>query len=102
VRLAVANIVRNALVHGVPPGGGIQRVVVSVSGSTVAVDDNGPGVAPADRERMLQRFERGSGVGSGLGLAIAQQVAVAHGGRVTIGSSPLGGARVVLSLAPAA
>jgi two-component system sensor histidine kinase PrrB len=102
VRLAVANIVRNALVHGVPPGGGTQRVVVSVSGSSVTVDDNGPGVAPADRERMLQRFERGSGVGSGLGLAIAQQVAVAHGGRVTIGSSPLGGARVVLSLAPAA
>ncbi len=101
VRLAIANIVRNALIHGVPLGGETQRVVVSVTGSTVTVDDNGPGVAAADRERLLQRFERGSGSGSGLGLAIAQQVAVAHGGRVTIGASPLGGARVVLSLAPA-
>src|SRR6185295_1190768 len=65
VRLAIANIVRNALIHGVPPSGGTQRVVVSVHGSTVIVDDNGPGVAPADRERVLQRFERGGGHGSG-------------------------------------
>jgi signal transduction histidine kinase len=50
---------------------------------------------------VLERFERGGGHGSGLGLAIAQQVALAHGGSVTIESSPLGGARVVLSLAPA-
>jgi two-component system sensor histidine kinase PrrB len=101
-RLAIANIVRNALIHGVPPDGGIQRIVVTVHGTTVTVDDNGPGVAPADRERVLQRFERGGGHGSGLGLAIAQQVAVAHGGTVRIESSPLGGARVVLSLAPEA
>ena len=73
---------------------------MSVAGSTVTVDDNGPGVPPADRQRVLERFERGGGQGSGLGLAIAQQVALAHGGSVTIESSPLGGARVVLSLSP--
>jgi two-component system sensor histidine kinase PrrB len=101
VRLAVANIVRNALVHGVPADGAVQRVVVSVAGATVTVDDNGPGVPAADRTRLLKRFEHGGGHGSGLGLAIAQQVAIAHGGSVTIGSSPLGGARVVLSLVPA-
>jgi two-component system sensor histidine kinase PrrB len=101
VRLAVANIVRNALVHGVPADGAVQRVVVSVAGATVMVDDNGPGVPAADRTRLLQRFEHAGGHGSGLGLAIAQQVAIAHGGSVTIGSSPLGGARVVLSLLPA-
>ncbi|MEY2522373.1 MAG: two-component system, OmpR family, sensor histidine kinase PrrB [Ilumatobacteraceae bacterium] len=100
VRLAIANIVRNALVHGRPADGSSQRVVVSVAGSTVTVDDNGPGVPPADRQRVLERFERGGGHGSGLGLAIAQQVALAHGGSVTIESSPLGGTRVVLSLAP--
>jgi two-component system, OmpR family, sensor histidine kinase PrrB len=99
VGLAIANVVRNALVHGVPTDGSVQRLVVSVAGSTVTVDDNGPGVALADRERVLERFERGGGGGSGLGLAIAHQVAIAHGGSVTIGSSPLGGARVVLSLA---
>jgi two-component system sensor histidine kinase PrrB len=98
VRLAIANIVRNAFVHGRPADGSSQRVVVSVAGSTVTVDDNGPGVPPADRQRVLERFERGGGHGSGLGLAIAQQVALAHGGSVAIESSPLGGARVVLSL----
>ena len=101
VRLAIANLVRNALVHGVPSDGSAQHVVVSIVGSTVIVDDNGPGVAPPDRQRVLERFERGGGSGSGLGLAISQQVAIAHGGSVVIGSSPLGGARAVLTLAPA-
>ncbi len=99
VTLAIANLVRNALVHGVPVDGSPQRVVVSVAGATVTVDDNGPGVPPADRQRLLERFERGGGGGSGLGLAIAEQVAIAHGGSVVISSSPLGGARVALTLA---
>ena len=101
VRLAIANIVRNALVHGLPADGSAQHVVVSVVGSTVTVDDNGPGIPEADRQRVLERFERGSGHGSGLGLAIAQQVAIAHGGSVRIGTSSLGGASVVMSLAHA-
>lgn len=101
VRLAIANIVRNALVHGVPADGSAQRVVVSVVGPRVTVDDNGPGVPTVDRQRVLERFERGGGHGSGLGLAIAKQVALAHGGSVTIESSPFGGARVVMSLAQA-
>jgi two-component system sensor histidine kinase PrrB len=100
VRLAVANIVRNALVHGVPTDGAPQRIVVTIAGHAITVDDNGIGVPPGDRQRVLERFERGSGGGSGLGLAIAQQVAIAHGGSVTIGSSPAGGARIVLSLSP--
>jgi two-component system sensor histidine kinase PrrB len=102
VLLAIANIVRNALVHGVPTDGAAAHVVVSVAGATVTVDDNGPGVPEADRQRVLVRFERGAGGGSGLGLAIAQQVAIAHGGSVTIAASPLGGARVVMTLAPVA
>lgn len=99
VRLAIANIVRNALVHGAPTDGDVQRVVVSIAGATVTVDDNGPGIPAADRQRVLERFERAGSHGSGIGLAIAQQVAIAHGGSVTIEASPLGGARVVLSLA---
>ena len=98
VRLAIANIVRNALVHGLPADGATQHVVVSVVGSTVTVDDNGPGIPEADRQRVLERFERGGGHGSGLGLAIAQQVAIAHGGSVRIGTSSLGGASVVMTL----
>jgi two-component system sensor histidine kinase PrrB len=99
VHLAIANIVRNALVHGVPRDSGPAHVRVSVSGATVTVDDNGPGVPEAERARVLRRFEHGAGGGSGLGLAIAQQVAVAHGGAVSIGGGPLGGARVTLRLA---
>lgn len=102
VHLAIANIVRNAFVHGTPVDGSPAHVAVLVAGSTVTVDDNGPGVPPADRQRVLQRFERGGGSGSGLGLAIAHQVATAHGGGVWITTSPLGGARVVLTLAPSA
>lgn len=94
VVLAVANVVRNALVHGADAG----RVHVTVDGATVVVDDDGPGIPVADRERVLRRFERAGGSrGSGLGLAIAHQVARAHGGGVTIGESPLGGARVTLT-----
>jgi len=100
VLLAIANVVRNALIHGVPLDGSPPRVAVSIAGSSVIVDDNGPGIPVADRQRVLERFEHGGGSGSGLGLAIAQQVAIAHGGSVTIGSSPTGGARVELQLGP--
>jgi two-component system sensor histidine kinase PrrB len=99
VRLAIANLVRNAIVHGAPIDGSPAHVVVAVAGSTVTVDDNGPGIPDDDRARVMQRFERGrGGDGSGLGLAIAHQVAAAHGGRVEIGTSPLSGARVVFAL----
>ena len=55
------------------------------------------------RDRRVEcnaRFERGAGGGSKLGLTIAQHVAIAHGRSVTIAASPLGKARVVLTLAP--
>jgi two-component system, OmpR family, sensor histidine kinase PrrB len=100
LRLAVANIVRNALVHGRPADGSPARVRVEVSERGVVVDDNGRGVPDASRSRILERFERGESEhpGSGLGLALANQVARAHGGSVTVGTSPDGGARVSLLL----
>jgi two-component system sensor histidine kinase PrrB len=100
LRLAVANIVRNALVHGRPADGSPARVRVEVSTRGVVVDDNGPGVPDDSRSRILERFERGASdqPGSGLGLALAAQVARAHGGAVTVGTSPDGGARVALLL----
>ncbi|NNE10885.1 MAG: HAMP domain-containing histidine kinase [Ilumatobacter sp.] len=98
VELAVANIVRNAVRHG-RPREGVHRIDVRVDGARVTVDDNGPGISESLRPRVLDRFERGTGsAGSGLGLAFAHQVAVAHGGRVTVNGSPTGGARVVLDL----
>ena len=67
------------------------------------VDDDGPGIAPEDRERVFEPFiraepgrSRETG-GVGLGLAIVRSVAEWHGGAARIGPSPLGGARVSIS-----
>lgn len=102
-QLAIGNVLRNAFVHATPLDGAAARVEVVVQGGTVTVDDNGPGIPVGDRGRVVRRFERGatSAAGSGLGLSICEQVAAAHGGTLTITDSPLGGARVVLTFAPA-
>lgn len=66
------------------------------------VDDDGPGIPVADRERIFEPFirldesrDRGTG-GAGLGLAIVKRVAVSHKGTIEVQHSPLGGARFVL------
>lgn len=98
---ALVNVVRNAARHA------RARVAMSVEregGRTVVhVDDDGPGIAPEDRERVFEPFiraepgrERETG-GVGLGLAIVKSVAEWHGGGALIGTSPLGGARVSIS-----
>lgn len=99
VRLAVGNVVRNAIDHGAGDGDEVA-IAIRIVGATVTIDDDGPGIPEAERERLLDRFEKGSASrGSGLGLAIAKQVAVAHGGAVAITDSPSGGARVTLRFA---
>ncbi|MBV1704433.1 MAG: two-component sensor histidine kinase, partial [Hyphomicrobiales bacterium] len=61
--------------------------------------DDGPGIAPESREDVFRPFVRldearnQDQAGSGLGLAIARDVARAHGGDVTLSTSPLGGLR---------
>ena len=63
------------------------------------MEDDGPGVAETDRERIFERFVRLDGAraraagGGGLGLAIVAEIVAAHGGTITVGTSPLGGAR---------
>ena len=89
VRRAVHNLVDNAVRHC--PGGTTVRVAVELSPAeaAVVVTDDGPGIPAAEQDRVFQRFWRGqTGVaGTGLGLAIAHQVAVAHGGTLTLTSS---------------
>jgi signal transduction histidine kinase len=70
----------------------------------LTVDDDGPGIPESERARVLQRFvrldearSRDEG-GSGLGLSIVDEVVRAHGGSMSIGQSPLGGARITVTL----
>ncbi|HMK89134.1 MAG TPA: HAMP domain-containing sensor histidine kinase, partial [Methylocystis sp.] len=69
----------------------------------IAVIDHGKGVAPADRNRIFERFWRksDSDSGSGLGLAIAKDIMDAHGGRIWVEETPGGGATFKLSFPPA-
>jgi two-component system OmpR family sensor kinase len=83
--------------------GGNVRLSVSGSGNlaVLTVDDSGPGIPEAERERVLKRFHRASSTpgGAGLGLAIADTVVSATGGSWRIGTAPLGGARVQVAWA---
>jgi len=104
-RLAL-NLVENAIRH-TPAGTHVQATVERRDGQVlVAVQDDGPGIPPELRERVFERFVRGTGDhgGSfGLGLSIVRAVAESHGGTVELSSpvGPSGGARFVVRL-PAA
>jgi len=104
LRMMIDNLVRNAVLHG--GENPVVRVTVERGEQTrIVVEDDGPGVAEADRERILQPFERagdGSVPGSGLGLALVAQQVELHHGSIEIDDSPdLGGARFTITLAAA-
>jgi signal transduction histidine kinase len=103
LRLAVDNLVRNAVAHG--PA---TRILLSARrldhSVTVTVDDNGRGLPADERKNMLGRFTRGSTAapgGSGLGLALVAQQAALHGGSIVLSDSPLGGLRATLTVSAA-
>ena len=99
IEQAFSNLLVNALRHGIPSGSSDPaKVIISAftSGSDLAVSfrDNGPGIPLADQEHVFERFSRVGGDrarqsgGTGLGLSIVKNVIQAHGGRVSIESSP--------------
>lgn len=92
----VRNLADNALRYG-REGGRVQLQVRTEAGRAwLTVDDDGPGLPAAERERAFDRFWRrdsGRADGSGLGLAIVRAVARRHGGDVGLDDSPLGGLR---------
>jgi signal transduction histidine kinase len=62
----------------------------------LTVEDDGPGVPEAERQRIFERFFRGAAAvapGSGLGLAVVAQQVSLHDGEITVADSPLGGTR---------
>ena len=87
-------------------GASIAPVVVDPVGgrsgrsklSRITVNDNGPGIEPAARERVFRPFFTSKRNGTGLGLALVQKIIVFHNGRVSASTSPLGGASLQVSL----
>ncbi|MFN2459270.1 MAG: sensor histidine kinase [Candidatus Velthaea sp.] len=80
LRRLIGNLVENAVKHARTS----VRITVETNGSyiTVSVEDDGPGVADADRARIFERFYKGraDSPGSGLGLAICRRIGLGHGG----------------------
>lgn len=91
VQLALRNLIDNAIRHS-PPGATVR--VVAGPGPQLQVIDQGTGIPAQQRDRIFQRFWRGSqNEGSaGLGLAIVKHVAESHRARIVISDSPGGGA----------
>ncbi|TMF80679.1 MAG: PAS domain S-box protein [Chloroflexi bacterium] len=96
----ITNLLDNALKYG-GPGDPID-VDVRADGAEVsfAVRDRGPGIAPDQRERIFQPFERGDtkAPGVGLGLHVAREIVLLHGGTIALEAPPDGGARFVVTL----
>jgi signal transduction histidine kinase len=97
LRRLVTVLADNAIRHGREGG----NVIVTVRSGSLFVEDDGPGIPPQDRNRVFERFWRGASAapgGSGLGLAIAAWIVERHGGRISAGASPAGGARISVTL----
>jgi signal transduction histidine kinase len=103
---ALARVVRNVADNAARHAAGRIALALAERDGTVelVVEDDGPGVPRAERERVFERFVRlddaraRDGGGSGLGLAIVSELVAAHGGTVAIGESRWGGARVAITL----
>ncbi|HEV2783234.1 MAG TPA: HAMP domain-containing sensor histidine kinase [Actinophytocola sp.] len=83
----LVSLLDNAVTHG--PADGRVQVLARTAGDrlTIEVRDEGPGIAPEERDRVFQRFARGeraTGGGTGLGLAIARWVVELHGGTIAV------------------
>jgi signal transduction histidine kinase len=102
LRQVIRNLIDNAARlarSGVTITMGVEKAEI-----VLRVDDDGPGVPPADRARIFERFTRlddgrtRDAGGSGLGLAIVREIVAAHGGTVRVEDAPSGGARFEVRL----
>lgn len=100
-RRCIGNLLSNAVRFA-------SRVEVTATQSgedlVITVDDDGPGIPEAEREAVFRPFVRLDNArnqdegGTGLGLAVARDIALGHGGDISLGESPLGGLRAVVKL----
>jgi two-component system NtrC family sensor kinase len=98
LRQILFNLVRNAIEAAGPGGRVAIRVAGDEAGVEVEVVDSGPGLAPGVHERLFEPFFTTKPRGTGLGLAVSQAFARAHGGEITVGDDPGGGARFSVHL----
>jgi two-component system sensor histidine kinase BaeS len=104
LRQLVGNLLSNAIRHSAPGGTVTVRAFVDGGRMTIAVADTGAGIAGPDLPRVFDRFWRAdesrtrSTGGSGLGLSIARKIAEAHGGDITVESTPGAGATFTVTL----
>ena len=102
----LSRMFRNVLDNAIRYAEHTIQITVTANGTanTVEISDDGPGIPSDQRDRVFDRFvrldasrERASG-SSGLGLAIAKEIAIEHGGQISITDGPAGGAKVTITL----
>jgi signal transduction histidine kinase len=103
LKQAFSNLLRNAVEACV--GAAMAPVIVVESElhpaqriSRISVNDSGPGVALAAQDRIFRPFFTSKRTGTGLGLALVQKIIVFHNGRISVGTSPQGGASFQVTL----
>ena len=103
IRQVVLNLLSNA-VKFTPPGGAVDVTAARVNGEVrVSISDDGPGIAPADQERIFQEFQQAAagkqqGEGTGLGLALSKRLVELHDGRIWVESELGKGSTFVFTL----
>jgi two-component system nitrogen regulation sensor histidine kinase NtrY len=103
---ALTNLLQNAIdaidwrdlggADPLPPGQITLQVVEEASTTSITVEDNGPGLPKADRNRLTEPYVTTREHGTGLGLAIVKKIMEDHGGDLRLEDSPAGGAKVAL------
>jgi two-component system sensor histidine kinase TctE len=104
IQNAVTNLLDNAIKYAPSETTVSVTVTDTPAGAQITIRDQGPGFGEKDPTRLLDRFVRGDAsdgtVGSGLGLTIADQVFVAHGGRLTLTNNETGEGACVTAYLP--
>lgn len=93
------NLIRNAATaarnHTIEPRVGLTLQPSGDGGARIEIYDNGPGIDPDRQEDIFLPFYTTKPDGTGVGLSFARQIVVAHGGTISAGASPIGGASII-------